>query len=360
MALKNWGYSGEAWGYFGEAFLEMTDFRKSMSAVSLAWAEGRPAPYLENLNSWFRSRSVLYAMLHNKLLPYTHSSSKPTASSVKYQSFYQSESGRHPFPHFASVYSSSRHIKKTVLQLEKTATDFQQLKIPLIVVNTSLPITLDSGTSSGAYRYYDISTYLGQPFITFLAKHNLGWDGHPNIQGNYLLSEAIKRILECSDLVDRESGTDCLSAVKKEDEIQRYWAAFREAKRDYTSHFLSYIDLEKFAGIPQILGGIFPPRLFPGPIAKRANMLLKISQGKTLRLLGVLPEKSMMKLEIKVFVGGNSLAKQAQLLPGAVDLGMDLSSLLNNSEQEDNLLEVQIECLEQSGANLQLKRVELS
>jgi hypothetical protein len=119
------------------------------------------------------------------------------------------------------------------------------------------------------------------------------------------------------------------------------------------------VDLDRFQGIHQILGGIYPPRVFPGHQARRANVVLPVTLGKSLVITGTLAGKDDMKVRLTVFAEDRSVVRDVVLKPGEVTIALDLKSFLAAVTPLDELIEVQLECVSDACPSLRLHRISL-
>jgi hypothetical protein len=206
------------------------------------------------------------------------------------------------------------------------------------------------------FTYADSSTYLGEPFLQFLAMNNLGWDGHPSRRGNELLARAAERLLNCLGFGDR--STDCQTFAERSERNTAHWLEYAKQRRQFLGdHFGLSIDFDHFQGIFQLLGGIFPPRFFPGQKAGRANFLFPCAHPMHLQLRGTIAGTKPLKLETTLYSAGSAVSRVSELQPGEVDHMTNFDSPAAVAGQSCEAVEVQLRCLAEECPPLRLHQL---
>jgi hypothetical protein len=255
------------------------------------------------------------------------------------------------------VYSSRHAIGRANHILEQSRSLSEQSHVPIILISAGLPLDQRWMNSSEHIIYQDLSDYLGEPFVDFFLDNGLGWDSHPSPSGNRKIAQALWRILGCRGYTPGKDRCDDATAMAAE--MRNYWSVFQLRRREFIQRYYGPIDLDRFQGIHQILGGIFPPRVFPGDVARRANVVVPIALGKSLIITGSLAGQNNMKMRVTVFAEERSVAQDVVLKPGEVTIAVDLTPLLDALKPPNEPIEVQLECVSDACPSLRLHRIGL-
>lgn len=349
-----------AWGHDGRPYIDVDDFRRSMLPKSVAWSEGREQPKSpkSTWDSWLSAHLFVYSFFTTRIpaLPKVPARLKPTEAELLGR--YAAANGRKFFLQFFSPVYSSRHaIGRANHVLEQSEGLAEQSHVPILLIGAGLPLDRRWMNSNEHIVYQDLSDYLGEPFVDFFLDNGLGWDSHPSPSGNRKIAQALWRILGCRGYTPGKSGCDDARAAAVE--MRKYWSAFQSRRLEFIGHYYGPIDLDRFRGIHQILGGIFPPRVFPGELARRANVLIPVGLGKSLVITGSLAGKDSMKVRVTVFAEERSVAQDVVVKPGEVTIALDLASLLGALNPLDEPIEVQLECVSDTCPSLRLHRISL-
>ena len=139
--------------------------------------------------------------------------------------------------------------------------------------------------------------------------------------------------------------------------MREYWSEFEIRRQKFVAAYYGPIDRDRFRGIHQILGGIFPSRVFPGPVARRANVLLPGRRATSVSLSGTLQGQAVMTIRFTVFASGKSLTHEAVLKPGANKIDLDLKPLSAAIEASSDPIELQMECVSATCPSLRLHTI---
>jgi hypothetical protein len=348
------------WGHDGSPYIDVEDFRRSMLPKSVAWSEGReqPKPLKKTWDAWLSSHVLVYSFFTSRIpaLPKVPARLKPTEAELLGR--YTAADGRKFFLQFFSAVYSSRHaIGRANRVLEQSRHLSQQSHVPIILISAGLPLDQSWMNSKENLIYQDLSDYLGEPFVDFFLNNGLGWDSHPSPSGNRKIARALQRLLGCRGYTPGKDG--CEAAAATAAEMRNYWSVFQSRRREFIRQHYGPVDLDRFQGIHQILGGVFPPRVFPGDLARRANVLIPVGLGKSLVITGSLAGKDSMKVRVTVFAEERSVAREMVLKPGEVTIALDLASFLA-LQPLDEPIEVQLACVSDACPSLRLHKIGLS
>ncbi len=336
-----------SWGHSNRNFIDSNDFRTVMSLQAIAWANEKALPrsQTKRIDEWLTAHSYVHSFIKARISKGALVAAQtPPPDLNPYILAYKGKSGRiHPTPPLAAVYSSEHATSKSVAAIEAAANLAKAAHIPLILLNTALPIELKEQQLSGLILYEELTTYIQEPFYTFLANNNLQWDGHFSPHGNKKIATAIKEMLLCRNFITGKKNCTAYEALNQE--MKDYWSFFHQEKSTFIKKNYNAIIFEHFIGIHQILGGIFPPRIFPGHLAQRANVLLPDKGAKKIELEGYYATSKEMLLTVRVFRGSQIDQQSFTIHHGKVAISMNLRELpLSRSEP----LEVELVCAEES------------
>ncbi len=323
--------------------IDMEDFRRGMLPASVAWAEGRArAP--NRAHEWLKSHLWSYAWALRALSNLGQNASVvPSAGSnqVPPQDAWTAPDGRrHVFPR-SSIYSLQSRVRDYNRLLAASRKMSEEMRVPILLVNTALPLQPENMIQGPFFHYVDAAALLGEPFEDVRQKHNLGWDVHLDPRGNYIFARGILDGLICHGLV--AGPADCSKLHAAQLVRNDYWRAFAAAQHAYESRFLPYVNFEKFAGFPQIVGGVFPPRHFPVAPGHRAVLLMARPPGDHIHLdMKEIPADGFGVL-VKVTVGSSVTEREAILTPEKPAVEIDLGEALLR-QSSAHLLEVEIFC----------------
>jgi hypothetical protein len=346
-----------SWGYDGRPYIDVVDFRRSMVPRVREQAEGlEPAnAFGSTWDSWLRSHLFVYSLATNRAfaLPKFPGALKPTEAELlgRYKT---TEGGHWLMQFFSAVYSSRRAINRANQAMQRAKNLSEQNHVPVVLINYGLPVDQDWMKSREHVVYQDLSDYLGESGVDFFFHNSLGWDGHPGVGGNRTIAKALYHMLGCRGYVPGKEGCD---AAVMSVETRNYWNEFQKRRRQFVAKYYGPIDLDRFQGIQQIVGGIFPARVFPGPVAHRANVLLPLGRWKSLVVTGSLAGYSTMMVRATVFANDRSLVKDSVLGPGAVSIHLDLTPLADTLSNPGYPMELQLECVGDLCPPLRLHRI---
>jgi GDSL-like Lipase/Acylhydrolase family len=337
-----------SWGYDGRPYIDVDDFRRSMLP--------RVSARADTWDSWLRSHLFVYSMVANRAaaLPKFPGALKPTEAELLGR--YTTAQGRHwLMQFFSAVFSSRRAINRANQVLERARNLSQQNHVPIVLINDGLPMDRDWMESRENIVYQDLSDYLGESAVDFFFHHGLGWDSHPNVAGNRIIAKALQRMLGCRGYIPGKDGCDMAAATAVE--TGNYWNQFQQRRRQFVAKYYGPIDLDQFRGVHQIVGGIFPSRDFPGPVAHRANMLLPLGPWKSLTITGTLAGASSMMLRTTIFAGDRSTVRDSVVGPGEVAIRLDLTPLADTIANLGDPMELQLQCIGDSCPPMRLHRI---
>ena len=305
---------------------------------------------------WLRTHLFAYSLFESQVpaLPKVPAPLKPTEAELLGR--YTTADGRKFFLQFFSPVYSSRHaIDRANHVLDQSRSLSEQSHVPIFLISAGLPLDQRWMNSNEHIIYQDLSDYLGESFVDFFLDNGLGWDSHPSPSGNRKIARALWRLLDCRGYAPNKDRCDLAEAMGAE--MKNYWGVFELRRRGFIQRYYGPLDLDRFRGIHQILGGIFPPRVFPNHLARRANVLVPAALGKSLVITGSLAGKDIMKVRLTVFAEERSVVQDVVAKPGEVTIVIDLSPLLGAIRPLDDLIEVQLECVSEGCPSLRLPRI---
>jgi hypothetical protein len=346
------------WGYDGRTVIDVDDFRRSMLPAYRDLPEGvdRPAPDGNALDAWLKARLFTYSFLVNRAVPgfpRIPASRKPTEAELLGK--YTASDGRsYLMQFFSAVYSSRRAIEAANRAIEQAQALGAEMRIPIILVNDGLP--MDARWMDAHAGYQELADYLGESPIDFFFRRNLGWDSHPSPAGNRKIAQAFWRMMACRGYIQADGG--CRAAQAFGVEMRDWWAEFQRRRRRFVAEHYGPIDFDRLRGIHQVLGGIFRSRTFPGPIARRANVLVPVNDASAVVVAGTVAGAAPAQVRLTVFSGSQSVVRDWTVGPGDAKLGIDISALRGEiGRSDDRLIEVQLECLGENCPPMRFHRI---
>jgi hypothetical protein len=342
------------WGYDGRPVIDVEDFRRSMLPAYRSLPEGvdRPPPDGNSLDIWLKAHSFTYSFLLNRAVPGFPSiptARKPTEAELLGK--YTGSDGRsYLMQFFSAVFSSRRAIEAANRAIEQAQALGAEMHVPIVLVNDGLPMDARWMDSHAAYQ--ELADYLGESPVDFFFRRNLGWDSHPSPAGNRKIAGALWRMLGCRGFVPRNG--DCQAAQAFGVEMRDMWAEFDRRRKRFVAEHYGPIDFDRFQGIHQVLGGIFRSRMFPGPVARRAAVLVPVKDEPSLVVTGTLAGAVPAQIRLTVFAGEQSVSRDWTVPPGDARLGIGIAPLPANA---GGLVELQLECLGETCPPMRLHRI---
>ena len=347
-----------SWGYDGRPVIDVDDFRRSMMPPYRNLPEGmdRPAADGNAWDTWLKAHLFVYSFLVNRAVPgfpRIPTSRKPTEA-VLLGKYTGSDGRSYLLQFFSPVYSSRRAIEQANRAIEQAQALGAEMHIPILLINDGLP--MDDRWMDSHAIYQELADYLGESPVDFFFRSNLGWDGHPSPSGNRKIAEALWRMLACRGYIPRNG--DCRAAQAFGVEMRDWWAEFQRRRHNFVAEHYGPIDLDRFQGIHQVLGGIFRSRRFPGPLAHRANFLVPVKEERSVVVTGTVGGAARANIRLTVFSGAQSVVRDLVVNPGDARLDIDITPLREGiRESADHLIEVQLECLSESCPAMRLHRI---
>lgn len=329
--------------------VDFDDYRRSMTDAARHWADGTPLPP-DRLTPWLE-RSYLFRWIRSLVNGLPIAPPAPTAHAGPLrQNAWTDPAGRvHPFPAHVALFSHATRLSTFNRYLDEVRSLAASHEIPLVVVNTNLPIESRHRLASPGYAYYEASVLLDQPFVEFHSQNSLRWDPHFSPDGNERFARALLPALACSGIpadAERSVGAGaatCAGLAAKQRASDDYWRAFDSSQRAFASYFRPAIDFDQFAGLPQVVGGIYPPREFPNAISHRAELLLAPPSSAPLHVDLTNPGPAAVGLTVTLRGGGQTTVHSLTFPAGRTDATIDLPSDLS-SQTTPSLLEVSLAC----------------
>jgi hypothetical protein len=347
-----------SWGYDGRPYIDVDDFRRSMLPRVRARAEGREMAntFADTWDSWLRLHLFVYSLAANRAgaFPKFPGALKPTEAELLGR-YTTAQGGHWLMQFFSAVFSSRRAIDRVNQVMARARILSEQNHVPIVLINYGLPVDRDWMESREHLVYQDLSDYLGESAVDFFFHNGLGWDSHPNVAGNRTIAKALHRMLGCRGYIPGKEGCDAATAAAAE--TANYWRQFQQRRQQFVAKYYGPIDLDRFQGVHQIVGGIFPSRDFPGPVAHRANVLLPLGPWKSLTITGSLAGTSTMMLRATIFAGDRSTVRDSAVGPGEVAIRLDLTPLADTIANLSDPMELQLECVGDSCPPLRLHTI---
>ena len=211
--------------------------------------------------------------------------------------------------------------------------------------------------SSTRVTYQDISQYFGMSYDRFRQSYNLGWDGHFNRSGNKILAESMIQSLVDLGIL-RQLATHNRRRVYNKDQ---YWKQAEINQKEFVDSFLlPFVDFKKFTGVFQLVGGLYPPRVFPIKEGSPVTLILRRNNHDTsqIHISGENLTPIGHYVEVSVGDGLESFTEKLDWPPGKVQSTVRLPDVLTKSHSE--VFDVQVRCLSSRREALRLDHVGFS
>jgi lysophospholipase L1-like esterase len=330
-----------AWGLEG-TYIYADNFLMSMRERHQCWALGKKyaekKTMLGKIDSILRKRSYLYCFSVNRLEgTYNHDNKAYNPDERIIEKFSNI---------FISPYYKKR-FDNAVLKGIKAA---KESNTPLVILSLDMFIENKEIDDTGNIFFQDIVEYLGMPYHKFKSLYNLGWDGHFNKRGNKIIANAIVQYLSDIKVID-------INTQRKQGLYDRrnYWERYKSVQDAYIDKLQSWIDFKHFRNIHQIVGGIYPPRLFPIKGNAKLSLVLGKDDSNIFNISGVNNSESQ-DINIWISNGKNSIEKILNIAPGFFDLEFKIPEAINNNGK---VVDVQIKCASDVCKNIKLHYIGL-
>ncbi len=306
-------------------------FRLSMNEAGWAWADGRRyTPERNALDGWFGRWSYAYCFFRARLAsPAVLKAQQPIPNEPYFARVQRIGIGGGEWdapPEIASIYLSPRYRQRFSDAVARAGRLCEREKAPLVIYGFSIPF--DERLPRGAY-YRDITQYVGQPYYRFYLTHNLGWDAHLNPAGNRVIAEAMLETLGELGLARTR-----FHSKRPFHDKAGFWKEYAAIRERYERTFVApYVDFEHFDGVHQLVGGLYPPRVFPIKEDARLSLILKSGGGRTLAVRG----RNLSAREQQIGVRAGGAPFRAKLQPGPFEVTFD-------SPGGDGIVDITVEC----------------
>lgn len=280
----------QTWGLSGPA-IDPDNFLASMGQRHQCWALGTPIPQMGGfsaVDAYLNQRSYLYSLISTRL-----------KGAIKARRFDGYSLSRKPnvldrnipfrlrdgsvdiLPEISSIFVSPFAKKRFYNAIEKGVRSAEKDLIPLLLLSFNLHLDMARIPHYDNIRIHDIGQYLGMPVSRYRKRYNLGWDPHFSLKGNERLAYGIMCALIYSGLFNSEKDPKSVYLDRA-----AFWKQYERELAAYIDSLSTYIDFQHFKNIHQIVGGIYPPRLFPIKGNARLSVILKNKSGTGLRFFG--------------------------------------------------------------------------
>ncbi len=320
------------------------DFRQSMTTESLQWANNTVPPESQ-LHPWLQKHVYLYNFLSWSIRNIKqHHLARLNTQAATDPRWTAPDGSPWVLPRPSAVYSISSRRQSYNQELERWRQTLASQQLPMMVINTALPIDQNNRVDTPYYRYVEASAILGQSVYTFVQSHNLGWDGHWSASGNQIFSDQLARALICEKWLSGKA--ECESYTQLKTYSAPYWQTFSDLQRQFEAQYQTSIDFQTYRGFPQILGGVMAPRIFPHTPLQRAAFVLArpAAPSSVLRLKLDHLAPTGMQVSIKIVSQQRTLTHRAQLANTAPVVDLDLTEFLKDTAQDASPLEVHLRC----------------
>ncbi len=352
-----------SWGLAGSFLYE--DFFQCMDPVHQNWALGKP--YVENKSALDRVDSLLqdisyaYCFFQSRQWRFRDAAPRPASGQKSWKrrvEFTATGGFQDLLPEIKSIYLSPHFKSRFYNNILEGIETVLKGGTRLVIYGLNIMFEKDqiSKYSSTGVTFQDISQYLGMSYEKFRQSYNLGWDGHFNRSGNKTLAESMIQSLVDLGIL-RQLAVHPRRRVYNKDQ---YWKQAEINRRELVDSFLlPFVDFRKFTGIFQLVGGLYPPRVFPIKEGSPITLILRRDNHDTPRIYISGENFTQIGHSVAVSVGDGleSFSETREWLPGKVQFSLRLSDVLTKSHNE--IFDVQLRCLSSRREALKLDYVGL-
>jgi lysophospholipase L1-like esterase len=326
-----------AWGLKGR-YIYADNFLKSMREPQQCWALGKK--YVEKKSVFGKIDSILRRRLYSYCF---------VASRLKGTYGYKNE-GHIPneriiVTNIPSIIISPYYKRRFDNAILKGIRSAKESNTPLVLLSFDMLVENKEINDVRKIYFQDITEYLAMPYHRFRSLYNLGWDGHFNNKGNKLLAKAIVQYLSHTGLIDAD-----IERVKDLYDKKDFWVAYNSVRDTYIDGLKSWIDFKGFQNIHQIIGGIYPPCIFPIKDNAKASFVLGSCDSNIFHISGT-NNGEEQDINIWISNGKDSIERILNIESGVFDLWFEIPETINGNGK---VIDVQIKCASNVCGNIKL------
>jgi hypothetical protein len=345
----------QTWGVKGGG-VDPDNFLNSMDEAHQFWALGKPLDgrlgAVAAVIFPVERNSYLFGFLKNRLKSFQIKSSADVPPHENFIPRYipvKLPDGTDDFlPEISSLFVSPFYTERFAAAVRKGIDSASSKNIPLLVLGIDVLLDFSKPGPDKKIIIDDVSAYLGMPVFQFKRLYNLGWDPHLNKKGNRLLADSVVQALVENSLVD-------LDPYEKRGRFDRtvYWDTYKKALRDYQDSLNSFIDFKRFQNIHQVVGGLYPPCIFPIKDGAKLSLVLIGADGKNLRISGF---NKGIEQELKVWIydGRLSISRNFSIHSGQFDFEINLPK---DVIEKRSVVDVQLSCVSTACGEIKLEYI---
>jgi hypothetical protein len=335
------------WG-ISSACIHYENVLSEMGPVQQAWALGQAVPE-QAPKGFFAKNSYLYNLISSFLQQPASSNSSGSGPCYPYRQ--DTKLTDWPIlPELEAIHVSPLFSERFEQSIQRAVSKTTARRTPLVIMGMDVPVKQSLLKGSNTAIVDDIIAYLGMDFDSFRKRYNLRWDPHFTSSGNALLAQAMYSSLVRHQLITPSPGQPTLPYRSRE----RYWEAYDDWRQKFINSFIfSEIDFENFKNVHQIVGGLYPPRIFPIKPGAPVSLILKNSPSDNqFTLRGVNPLQKTQA--ITVTITGQS-ATTILLPSGAFEESFKL--VPQQKQPLSPILDVKISCAQEPCESITLHRI---
>ncbi len=281
----------QTWGLTGST-IDPDDFLASMKPRQQCWALGKPMPQPEGgfpaIHVYLYQHSYLYSFLSTRIKGLIKSRQPGRQAGFRDPDALSrnilvslDDGAVDILPEISSIFISPYHQQRFYEAIEKGIRSAENRRIPLVILSFNVHLERERIPTIDKIWIEDIGQYLGMPVNRFRQQYNLGWDPHFNSKGNERLAYGVMHVM-----MDKGLFPSVNTGKREYLDRTAYWQQYDRSLASYGGKLESFVDFGNFKNIHQVVGGIYPPRLFPIKGNATLSLILKHPQTTGFRMAG--------------------------------------------------------------------------
>ncbi|HMO16935.1 MAG TPA: hypothetical protein PKA63_00980 [Oligoflexia bacterium] len=192
--------------------------------------------------------------------------------------------------------------------------------VPIKLLYSLVPIDYTPKQNQEYFHIEPIEKYLNQGLVKLQKKHNLGWDPHLSTKGNRILAEGIKLAV-----------IDHFSSLKIGDKLSNNISSDISCLKEDNNKFVSSLKnklyheiiIDKFSGINQIYGGLYPPLTSSSISRILLAGILRANGEEFIQIHGSFSGADEIELKVKATSEEKSILKSEIINPGYFNITLE-------------------------------------
>ncbi len=278
----------QTWGLTGP-YISPSDFLESMEKRKQCWALGEPMPRkggIEKIDTYLHQHSYLYGFVYNRVKGVLQDRRLDPIPGdrdllVRKPLVRLKDGSVDAIPEINSIFMSPYYKKRFYKAIEKGIRVAEDSRIPLVILSFNVHLETYYIQNKDKIGIQDIGQYLAMPVSRFRQRYNLGWDPHFNSNGNERLAHGVMHVLMDNGLFASAHDEESVFFDRT-----LYWKRYKRDLTTYADRLGTFIDFKHFKNIHQLVGGMYPPRMFPIKGNAKLSVILRNPDTTRFRIAG--------------------------------------------------------------------------